>query len=82
MRLAGFTGYRYMQRRDGALATENGDRRRKVESKFALRDARRALDPGMTHWRGTFLLSALEVLHLAGLRAAARYVTFRGQNAS
>lgn len=73
MRVTGPSGYRYMPRRDGALAVENRGAN-KLESKFSLRDARRALDPGMAHWRGTFVLSALEVLRLGGVGAALRYL--------
>ena len=47
----------------------------RLVGKFTLRDARRRIDPGKTHWRGTFVLSALEVLKLAGPRTALRYVT-------
>ena len=73
MRVAGPSGYRYRPRRDGALAVENRGLK-KLESKFALRDARRSLDPAMSHWRGTFVLSALEVLRLGGVGAALRYL--------
>ena len=73
MRVSGPSGYRYRPRRDGALAVESRGRNM-LEAKFALRDARRSLDPGMSHWRGTFVLSALEVLRLGGCGAALRYV--------
>jgi hypothetical protein len=73
MRVVGQTGYRYFMRAGGSLARENSGAR-KLRSKFALRDARRALDPEMRFWRGTWLVSALEVVGLAGLSAAARYV--------
>lgn len=77
MRILGQTGYRYLLRRDGSLAKENSDPRLKLEGKFALRDARRALDPRMERWRGTFFLSALEALRLGGASAAVRYLFFR-----
>ncbi len=76
MRVSGPSGYIYRPRSDGALARENAGRNR-LESKFALRDARRALDPGMSRWRGTYVLSALEVLRLGGVRAALRYLRWK-----
>lgn len=78
MRIIGATGYVYRMRGDGSLMTENTDRRLRLEGKFALRAARRAVDPRMTHWRGTFLLSVLETLGLGGPGAALRYICGRG----
>jgi len=75
MRVIGDTGYRYFVREGGAETTER--RNRPVPYKFAARDIRREIDPKMTHWRGSFLLSVLEVLRLSGLSAAWRYVTLR-----
>jgi len=75
MRVIGDTGYRYFFRERGAMSTEG--RERMTQHKFVLRDARRELDPQMTHWRGTFLLSALDVLRHSGVAAAGRYLTFK-----
>jgi len=75
MRVIGDTGYRYFVRQGGAMLTERRDRM--TPYKFAARDIRREIDPKMTRWRGSFLLSALEVLRLSGLLACFRYVTFR-----
>lgn len=75
MRILGRTGYRYFIRPGGAMST--GNRLRAVEHKFALRDARRLLDPGMTHWRGTFAAGFATVLRRAGWRTAWRYLTFQ-----
>ena len=74
MRVIGPVGYTYFLRRGGSLARENRGAR-KLISKFALRDARLALDPEKARWRGSFLLSVLEVLRMGGLRAAVRYAT-------
>lgn len=78
MRILANCGYRYFIRPGGLMSTEN--RVRPVEHKFALRDARRRLDPGMTHWRGTYIASFAAVLRLSGWRAAWRYLTFRPCN--
>ncbi len=75
MRVIGDTGYRYFIRAKGALMTEGQNRM--VPYKFAARDIRREIDPGLTHGRGSFLLSAVEVLRLAGFGAFVRYVTCR-----
>jgi len=75
MRVIGDTGYRYFFRERGAMNTEG--RERMTQHKFVLRDARRELDPQMTHWRGTFLLSAVDILRRSGFAAFLRYVTFR-----
>ena len=64
--------YVYEVRQDGAAAVGNGAG--KSRNKFLLRDARARLDPGRRHWRGTFLLSALEVLLDSGARQAWRYI--------
>jgi len=76
MRVIGDTGYRYFVRPSGAMISER--RNRMVPCKFGMRDIRRELDPKMTHWRGTFLLSALEVLRIGGIKTAVRYVRGRG----
>lgn len=76
MRIIGDTGYRYFIRKTGAAATELRERR--IEYKFAARDIRREIDPMMTHWRGSFLLSAADILRRSGLTTFLRYVTFRG----
>jgi len=75
MRVIGDTGYRYFIRERGAMMTERRDRM--IPYKFAARDIRREIDPKMTQWRGSFLLSSLEVLRLSGLSAVLRYVTFK-----
>ncbi|MGN0853960.1 MAG: glycosyltransferase family 2 protein [Kiritimatiellia bacterium] len=76
MRVIGDTGYRYFIRPGGLMATEA--RERMTQHKFELRDARREIDPRMSAWRGTFVLSALEVLRATkSLRLFARYVSFR-----
>ena len=72
MRVIGDTGYRYFIRSRGAMMTEA--RERLLQGKFVLRDARRRIDPKMTHWRGSFLLSAVEVFRIAGPGAAWRYL--------
>ena len=72
MRVIGETGYRYAIRVGGLMSREG--RERKLLHKFELRDARRRIDPKMTHWRGSFLLSAVEVFRIAGLGAAWRYL--------
>lgn len=71
--VVGDCGYTWHVRASGAMSC--GFREHAVVHKFAVRDARRRVDPRMAHWRGTFLLSALEVLKLAGPRTALRYVT-------
>jgi len=75
MRVIGDTGYRYFVREGGAMITER--RERMTPYKFAARDIRREIDPQMAQWRGSFLLSALEVLRLSGLSAFLRYAMFR-----
>ncbi len=72
LRVFGDAGYVWFIRETGSMCTEN--RERKTENKFALRDARRRIDPEMAWWRGTFVLSALEILKCAGPAAARRYV--------
>ncbi len=71
----GDAGYTWIVRETGSMCTEN--RARKLENKFAVRDARRRIDPKMTHWRGTFVLSILEVLKRGGVVAAWRYARGR-----
>ena len=75
MRVIGETGYRYFVRPGGAMTCER--RLRMTPYKFAARDIRREIDPRMTHWRGSFLLSAADILLRTGLGAAWRYLTFR-----
>lgn len=75
LRILGDTGYIYETRPSGAVAVET--RERKTANKFALRDARRRLDPRKRHWRGTFWLSAFEVWRDAGFGAAWRYLFCR-----
>lgn len=53
-------GYRWYVRPQGAMTQQRGERL--LANKFRVRDVRRAIDPKMTHWRGTFVLSALEIL--------------------
>jgi len=75
MRVIGDTGYRYFVRENGAMMTERRDRM--TPYKFAARDIRHEIDPKMTQWRGSFLLSAGDVLRHSGLVAAWRYLTFK-----
>lgn len=76
MRVIGNTGYRYFIRETGSMLTET--REQLVANKFALRDARKELDPEMTQWRGTYVLSALQVLKATrSLREMLRYLRFR-----
>ena len=70
--IAGDCGYHWQVRPRGAMTREFRDHL--VANKFAVRDVRRAIDPKMTHWRGTFLLSALEILRATrSLRLTLRY---------
>ncbi|MGN0834031.1 MAG: glycosyltransferase family 2 protein [Kiritimatiellia bacterium] len=76
MRVIGDTGYHYFIRRGGMMSAEA--RERMPQHKFELRDARREIDPKMSAWRGTFVLSALQILkETKSLRMMWRYVTFR-----
>lgn len=75
MRVIGDTGYRYFVREGGAAMTERRDRM--VSYKFAARDIRREIDPKMTQWRGSFLLSALDVFRRSGFSGFLRYVAFK-----
>lgn len=65
-------GYSWIVRETGTMTTlfksEN-----LLPHKFAVRDARRRLDPKMKKWRGSFVLSVLEAAKLGGLSAAIRY---------
>ena len=72
LRIVDDVSYRYRDRPSGAMTTEIATRR--LENKFAMRDVRREIDPQMTQWRGTFLLSFLQVWKEAGFRAAVRYL--------
>ena len=74
--VVGDCGYDWHVRPSGAMS--RGFRELTVDRKFTVRDARARIDPRMTHWRGTWLLSALEVFKIAGGRAALRYI--RGQS--
>ncbi len=76
MRVVGDTSYVYRIRREGAANVESLER--KAANKFALRDARSRIDPAKRFWRGTYLLSAVELLREAGLKTAWRYLTSRG----
>lgn len=80
MRVIGDTGYHYFIRKSGMMSVES--RERMTQHKFELRDARRNVDPKMSAWRGTFVLSALQVLNdTKSLRMMWRYVMgkpFRG----
>lgn len=62
--ILGDAGYRWQVRESGAMTRERAERL--VGHKFAARDARRRIDPKMKAWRGTFLLSAMEVLWASG----------------
>ena len=76
MRVVGDTGYRYFIRKGGMMSVET--RERMTRHKFELRDARREIDPGLSAWRGTFALSALQVLKdTKSPRMMWRYATFR-----
>lgn len=72
LKITGGVGYDYRVRPTGAMSLQH--RTNLLAAKVALRDARRAIDPKMTAWRGTFLLSFFEVWHCAGVRAALRYL--------
>lgn len=72
LKIVGNCGYCWRVRETGAMTREF--RENLLARKFAVRDARRAIDPKMTAWRGTFLLSFFEVWHRAGFRAALRYL--------
>lgn len=72
LKIAGDCGYRWTVRPRGAMTREM--RENLVRNKFAVRDVRREIDPKMSAWRGTFVLSALEVLRAThSLRQAWRY---------
>lgn len=72
MRVLGDVGYHYFVRESGAMRTEL--REHMTLSKFVGRDIRREIDPHMSHWRGTFLLSAVDILRRSGPGAFLRYV--------
>lgn len=75
LRVFGDAGYVWTVRSEGTMSTEFAVRR--LANKFAVRDARKALDPGLRRWRGTFVLSILECLRYGGLKSAVRYATGR-----
>ena len=75
LRVLSAVDYRYTIRPTGAMTAEH--RLRLAEHKFALREARKRLDPSMSSWRGSHLLSALELLAAGELRQALRYFLFR-----
>lgn len=72
LKVVGDCGYDWHVRETGAMT--RGFRDNLLANKFAVRDARRAIDPKMAQWRGTFLLSFLEIWKLAGFRAALKYL--------
>lgn len=69
----GDAGYVWRPSPNGTMA-RGFSKENLVANKFAVRDARRKLDPKMSHWRGSYLLSAAQILRLKGLRAAFRYL--------
>ena len=73
MRAVDYVGYRYVIRPSGGMTRES-EPARKLAAKFVLRDVRRRIDPAMSHWRGTWLLSALETLRLGGVAPCIRYM--------
>jgi len=75
MRVIGDTDYRYFIRPGGMMMAEARDHM--TRHRFELRDARRRIDPGMSAWRGSFILGAIDVFWRSGLAAFVRYVTFR-----
>lgn len=68
-------GYRWIVRESGTM-TRGFSSANIIANKFAVRDARFRLDPNLRYWRGTFLLSFLEILRKGGLRAALRYAAW------
>lgn len=68
-------GYRWIVRSSGTM-TRGFDDTHIVANKFAVRDARLRLDAKLEYWRGTFLLSFLEILRKGGLVAALRYAAW------
>ena len=72
MRAIDYAGYRYFIRPTGGMMSQSAPEA-KLAAKFAICDARKALDPSMSHWRGSFVLGALEVLRLGGPSAFLRY---------
>lgn len=74
-------GYRWLVRETGTM-TRGFAHENIVANKFAVRDARFRLDPTMEYWRGTFLLSFLEILRKGGLYAALRYAAWLPSNPS
>lgn len=65
-------GYRWIVRETGTM-TRGFSPANLLPHKFAVRDARRRIDPKMKRWRGSFVLSILETFKLGGLDAARRY---------
>lgn len=64
-------GYKWLPRADGTMAKGFGEDL--VKNKFAVRDIRRAIDPEMRYWRGTFLLSFFEIWKRADFKTALVY---------
>lgn len=71
MKVVGSCGYHWQIRESGAMTREFRDNL--VANKIAVRDARRAIDPKMTQWRGSYWLSFFEIWKHSGFRAALRY---------
>ena len=76
MRLIGESGYKYYVRETGLMMREL-DPEKRLKHRFTLRDARRRVDSTMHFWRGSFVLSALDVLRLGGVSEFWRFVTFK-----
>lgn len=71
--IAGDCGYGWAVRPRGAMTRQM--RENLVRNKFAVRDVRQGIDPGKSAWRGTFVLSALEVLRATrSVKTAWRYL--------
>lgn len=74
--IAGDCGYGWQVRSRGAMTRQWNERMQ--ANKFLVRDVRREIDPEMTHWRGTFLLSALEIFRdCRSVRLLMRYLRGR-----
>ena len=71
--IAGDCGYEWQVRSRGAMTRQRNERM--LANKFLVRDVRMEIDPDMTCWRGTFLLSALEILReCRSVRLFTRYL--------
>ncbi len=75
MRITGDADYDYFIRAGGKMVVEN--RLRRTANQFDLRDSRRCLDPQMRFWRGSFFLSAMEILCNSGIRPSLRYMRWK-----